>query len=353
MPAAPPRAWAGWGGVELGFARRSRTTRSSFPRSAWECRVARSACREWGGGVDAGTLARPLPDDAERRGRHSRARGSVYPDARRPTCPRSHAPRGNAAWHAPRAVGGWRSGSLGTLARPLPDDAERRGRHSHAGAWERVVNGAGAATRRSSLPLVYLLPLRHDGSVAPLHRPVGLRSRMLACLLGAGRDSGHPEPQINVPDRWAAGVAVSPSGNSRLLRTSPRPGSPGSRPVKAHADLCPHSTWLHTNQGTIPARCHACRTVPIDWLGTNRPWSSPQITDFWRRRCKGNLPSKFASSTAQLVAERRRLVVPARQAYSHSASVGNRYSHDDRSRSARRSDSVSLRQNSTVSLWLT
>src|SRR3954470_6360183 len=42
---------------------------------------------------------------------------------------RSHAPRGNAVWDAPRP--------LATAIARIEDDAERRRRHSHGGPWER------------------------------------------------------------------------------------------------------------------------------------------------------------------------------------------------------------------------
>src|SRR5262245_28408793 len=65
------------------------------------------------------------------------------------------------------------------------------------------------------------------------------------------------------------------------------------------------------------------------------------------------LPLTFACLLLSLSPNAVAVVVPARQAYSHCASVGSRNSHSFGSSPDRRPSSVSLRQNASASAKLT
>src|SRR5436309_470904 len=67
----------------------------------------------------------------------------------------------------------------------------------------------------------------------------------------------------------------------------------------------------------------------------------------------GQPPLKFACVLSSLSPKAVAVVVPARHAYSHWASVGNWYANALGSRPAFRSRSVSFRQNTVASAWLT
>ena len=137
--------------------------------------------------------------------------------------------------------------------------------------------------------------------------------------LTAGLNCGHAEPHAVVPvprtvpeaDRRAA---VPGDGGS-----SCRPGSPGARPKAAPVDptrATMHNTSRHTNHRTIPRHFPAYHESPKRSAISGRPDGS------FYRSCSpyhAYSPSLSASSPKGYW-----VVLPARQAYSHSASVGRR-----------------------------
>ena len=137
-------------------------------------------------------------------------------------------------------------------------------------------------------------------------------------------------------DRSAVRVrtaAASPNGNTRRRHSRPRHASRESRnhrrwvrPWWSSPDRSRQAIARDTSRGTTRRCCRACRTDPRHWqdsvpTGVARPSPAPN------RAPLGGGSVMLACARPRLSPNDDAVVVPARQAYSHCASVGSANTH--------------------------
>ena len=193
-------------------------------------------------------------------------------------------------------------------------------------------NRFGPAPQRPLFPPPPSAPARRGGGSAraPLQPPLQAPAQLPRL------DSGQAEPQAmfrypgvlppRYADRASCGLLSQPP--PRITRSEAPGGPAGSAPGDGHSNSC------RTHPGTIPRHSRACRRDRRHSAGTvppvpcrHKPSRAAIVGHVQLGYLAFKVPSAMFPTRASVSGSSPhwyRLVVPARQAYSHSASVGSR-----------------------------
>ena len=213
--------------------------------------------------------------------------------------------------------------------------------------------------------------IAQTGGLGPETGPKASRARPNAFLAvlprsgvhipGYGRTATMRKPMWSCPPLGFKPESKGGSAGPALVCPAPAPANPGHAAIPIHQRRgpCGIQIGIHTARSlrmmpvSAPLEHVAVHVVQAPGVGRVAPDRSGPLQ---RRPDLGTvvrLALEVRLLAAQHVAERGAVVVPARQAYSHWASVGRRTSHSVGRSPAARALSVSFRQNPSASAKLT